>query len=213
MELEYFGGNCFRVKTKQTTIVIDDNLVSLGKKSIVNDKTAAFYTAPHLVDEKARETARLVIDSPGEFEVGDITVTGVEVRAHTDEDGARSATVFQLMHGGQTITFVGHVHPDVSGEVIELSGGTDILVIPVGGNGFTLDPVGASSLIKKIEPAVVVPSQYDIPDMSYEVPAQPIEEFLKVSSLATSEPVESIKLTRATDDGVSQTRVVQLQVN
>lgn len=212
MELEYFGGNCFRVKTKQTVIIIDDNLSKLGKKSIVTDKAALFYTSPHLVDEKAREVARLYIDTPGEFEVGDITVKGVEARAHMDETEAHTATVFQLMHGGQTITFLGHIHPDASGEVMELVSGTDIVVVPVGGNGYTLDPVGAAALVKKIEPDVVIPSQYEIKDINYEIPAQPLEEFEKVSSLQAAEPQDSIKLSKSADDVTGQTRLVVLQV-
>ena len=54
------------------------------------------------------------------------------------------------------------------------------LVVPVGGNGFTLDSIGATSIIKKTEPSIVVPSQYDIAGMDYEVPAQQIEEFIKI---------------------------------
>ena len=38
MEIEFFGGNCFKLKTKLTTIVVDDNLESLEKKTILNTK-------------------------------------------------------------------------------------------------------------------------------------------------------------------------------
>jgi L-ascorbate metabolism protein UlaG (beta-lactamase superfamily) len=184
MELEFFGGNCFRIKTKQTTIVIDDNLEAMGKKSILSDKVAAFYSSDVVV-QPAKNPAYLMIDSPGEFEVGDVTVKGVQARAHVDEGDKKSATVFQFMHSGQTISVLGHVHPDLEADVLELISGTDVLVVPVGGNGFTLDPIGASSIIKKTEPAVIVPSQYELASagLTYEVPAQPLSEFAKVASL------------------------------
>ena len=212
MELEFFGGNCFRIKSKQTTIIIDDNLSKIGKKSIVNDKVVAFYTTSFLRDEKAVEQARLVIDGAGEFEVGDITVKGMQARAHMDEAGIHTATIFQFMFGGQTITVLGHVHPDLDDEVIELVSGTDVLVLPVGGNGFTLDPVGATSVIKKVEPDVVVPSQYDIKGLNYEVPAQGLEEFGKVSSLNLEDVQDSLKLVRSSEESSTQTRVVVLNV-
>ena len=85
MELEFFGGNCFRIKTKNTTIVVDDNLSKLGKKSLQNDKTTAFYTSDSIFDEIAAKESRLLIQTAGEFEVGDVTVTGVAARAHMDE--------------------------------------------------------------------------------------------------------------------------------
>lgn len=212
MELEYYGGNCFRIKTKNTVIIVDDNLAAIGKKSIVTDKAAAFYSADYLKDDKAISTARLTIDTPGEFEVGDVTVKGVAARAHTDTDDLHTATVFQMMHSGQTITFLGHIHPNVSDEVIELVSGTDVLVLPVGGNGYTLDPIGAASVIKKVEPGIVVPAQYDIPGLSYEVPAQQLEEFGKVSSLSLDDVRESIKLVGASEIASSQTRIVVLNV-
>lgn len=212
MELEFFGGNCFRIKSKQTTITIDDNLSKLGRKSITTDKSVAFFSSAILRDEKVCEEARLVIDGAGEFEVGDITVKGIQARAHMDESDKQTATIFQFMFGGQTITVLGHVHPDLDDTAIELISGTDVLVLPVGGNGFTLDPVGASSVIKKVEPDVVVPSQYDIKGLNYEVPAQGLEEFGKVSSLNLEDVQDSLKLVRASEDSSVQTRVVVLNV-
>lgn len=212
MEIEFFGGNCFRIKSKQTTIVIDDNLSKIGKKSITNDKTAAFFTSAITKDEKVANVARLVIDGAGEFEVGDITVKGVQTRAHIDEEDKHTATIFQFMFGGQTITVLGHVHPDLSDDAVELISGTDVLVAPVGGNGYTLDPVGATSVIKKIEPDVVIPSQYEIKGCNYEVPAQGLEEFSKVSSFNTEDVQDSFKVTRSLEDSATQTRVVVLNV-
>ncbi|MBP6962038.1 MBL fold metallo-hydrolase, partial [Candidatus Saccharibacteria bacterium] len=200
MELEFFGGNCFRIKSKQTTIIIDDNLSKIGKKSVTTDKTVAFYTSGLLRDENVCEQARLVIDGAGEFEVGDITVKGIQARGHMDEEDKYTATIFQFMYDGQTITVLGHVHPDLGDDAIELVSGTDVLVMPVGGNGYTLDPIGASSIIKKVEPDVVVPSQYDIKGLNYEVPAQGLEEFGKVSSLNLEDIRDSLKLVRASED-------------
>lgn len=213
MELEFFGGNCFRIKTKQTTIVIDDNLEAMGKKSILSDKVAAFFSSD-VVARPAKNPAYLMIDSPGEFEVGDVTVKGVQARAHVDEDGKKSATVFQFMHSGQTISVLGHVHPDLEADVLELISGTDVLVVPVGGNGFTLDPVGASSIIKKTEPAVIVPSQYELTSagLTYEVPAQPLSEFAKVASLNMEDVQDSLKMAKAGEEASTQSRVVVLNV-
>jgi L-ascorbate metabolism protein UlaG (beta-lactamase superfamily) len=213
VELEFFGGNCFRIKTKSTTIVIDDNLNRIGSRSIQNDKTTAFYTSKNTFEEKSAGMSRLVIRTAGEFEVGDITVTGVQARSHTDTSDECSAVVFQFMHAAQTITILGHAHPDISDEVTELVSGTDVLVIPVGGNGFTLDPVGAVSIVKKTEPGIVVPSQYAIKGLSYEVEAQEIEEFVKVMSVPVGEPLSILKLTKVSDDTGVQAKIIILSSN
>ncbi len=209
MEIEFLGANCFRIKTKSTTIIVDDNLASIGGKSPQNETTVALYTCKD-VQGDTKSLSRLVIDTPGEFEVGDITVTGAQARSHMDEDSKESATVFQFMLGGQTVTVLGHIHPEISASVAELIGGTDVLVIPVGGNGYTLDPIGAAGVIKKVEPGVVIPSQYEIPGLNYEMPAQPVEEFLKIMPASEAEPQTSFKLAKSELDAATQTKVVVL---
>lgn len=209
MEIEFLGANCFRIKSKGTTVIVDDNLEKVGGKSPQTDKTVAFYTSPD-VKGSDKVNSRLVIDSPGEFEVGDLTVTGVQVRAHMDEEGSESATIYQFMFGGQTVTVLGHVHPDVSAEALELIGGTDVLIVPVGGNGYTLDPTGAAGVVKKVEPDVVIPAQYQIKGLNYEVPAQPLEEFTKIVPASEDGPQDSYKVGKS-DVESTQTKVVVLK--
>lgn len=211
MEIEFYGGNCFKVKTKQTTIVIDDNLKQLGAKSIQNDKTVALYTSQHVQGTETGSKSRLVISSPGEFEIGDVTVTGLQVRGHMDEEGTESATVFQLMYDNRTVTFTGHVHPDVSAEFLELAGGTEVLVVPVGGGGYTLDAVGAAGIVKKVEPNVVVPAHYEQKGLNFEVPAAALEEFTKVMPAGEDGPQSSYKLAKGAHEAAGQVSVVVLQ--
>lgn len=213
MEIEFFGANCFRIKTKKIAVVVDDNLSNIGGKTILSDKVTALYTNRDLIDEKVVANAKLMIDSPGEFEVGDLTIIGVQARSHTDTEDQMSATIFQFTADGQIVTVLGHVHPDTSVEVTEFIAGTDVLVVPVGGNGYTLDPTGAAKIIKKAEPGVIIPSQYEVKGLSYEVPAQALTEFEKLPNITLEDPQDSYKLAGASvDDGATQVKVVVLNV-
>ena len=73
-------------------------------------------------------------------------------------------------------------------------------------------PLCVSSVIKKVEQDLVVPSQYDNNGLNYEVPAQGLEEFGKVSSLSLEDVRDSLKLVRTSDDSTVHTRVVVLNV-
>lgn len=212
MEIEFFGANSFRIKTKKAAVVVDDNLNKVGSKSIVDDKTTLFYTNQNLIDESAKNSSKLMVDSPGEFEVGDITATGKQARAHMDKEDEMTATVFKFMANGQTVTVLGHVHPNLSNDVEEFISGTDVLLIPVGGNGYTLDPIGATKIIKKAEPEIVIPSQYEIKGFSYEVPAQSLEELEKLPTTTLEEAQDSLKLgdSKSEEASATQTRVVVL---
>jgi len=209
MDLEFFGANCFRIKTKATTVVVDDNMAACGGKTVVKDDAVLLQTSSVVHDDKAEKNARLILSEPGEFEVGDISVVGLQVRGHMDTEDQKTATVFQFIHSNMTITFLGHIHPDISNELVELAGGTDVLVVPVGGHGYTLDSVGAVSLVKKIEPNVVVPSQYDIEGLNYEVGATRLDEFVKASGMQADEPVDVLKLGK--DSESDSTRIVVIR--
>jgi L-ascorbate metabolism protein UlaG (beta-lactamase superfamily) len=83
------------------------------------------------------------------------------------------------------------------------------LIIPVGGNGYTLDAVGAAQLIKKIEPKVVIPTHFSDKKINYEVPQAEIELFLKEMAVSEPEKVSVLKI-KETDLG-DKTRVVVLE--
>jgi len=212
MEIEFFGGNCFKIKTKETVVVVDDNLVKVGGKGIVDDKTTALYTSLDLVDDSAKVKPKLMIDSPGEFEVGDLTITGLRARAHMDADDTETATVYQFTVKNQTVTVTGHIHPNISDDVADFIAGTDVLIVPVGGNGFTLDSVGAAKVIKKADPSVVIPSQYETKGLNFEVPAAPLDEFEKLPTVTIEGSQDSFKLSDIPSEEGAVAKVVVLNV-
>lgn len=179
MEFQYYGGNCIKIVTKQVTLVVDDNLAELGQKSITKPENVAIFTS---MPSKMPE-ARLVIADPGEYEVSEVSILGISARAHMDEEGkaatAGSATIYRLQYEDTKVCVLGHVYPELSDEQLEQIGIVDILFVPVGGSGYTLDGIGALKLIKQIEPKVVIPTHYADKALKYEVPQASLEDALK----------------------------------
>jgi len=68
------------------------------------------------------------------------------------------------------------------------------MFVPVGGNGYTLDPVGALKLIKAVEPKLVVPTHYADKSLKYEVPQQNLEDALKEIGMEVKERLPKLKL-------------------
>lgn len=169
MDIQFYGANCLVLTTKGVRVAIDDNLADLGAKSVTKPGDIALFTGAH--GEPAAEI-KLVIDGPGEYEVSDISVYGIPARAHIDEEGAHSATMYKLITRDLSVFIPGHIYPELSDDQLESIGMVDIMAIPVGGNGYTLDPVGALKIIKKIEPKLVIPTHYSIKGLNYPVPQQ-----------------------------------------
>ncbi len=190
MDIEYFGANCIRLVTKKATVVVDDNLSKLGGKSITKDTDITAHTQETL---QAVTSKALAITTPGEFEASGITVIGVQARAHTDPVGVESATMYKFVADDTHILVTGHVYPDLSDDQLEEIGRVDIMIVPVGGHGFTLDPVGALKLIKKFEPSVVVPTSYEVKGLQYEVPGLELEDALKGLNMQAASTVDKLK--------------------
>lgn len=191
MELEYYGGNCLKISSKKATIIVDDNLSALGLQTIIKPKDIALYTSTNI--EKNAE-CQFMIDMPGEYEVSDISIIGVSARAHIDEPGVRSATIYRVTINDIRIAIVGHIYPELTDDELEKIGTIDVLVIPVGGNGFTLDGLGALKIIKKIEPNIVIPTNYADKALNYEVPAADLETALKGLSMEPAETLPVLKI-------------------
>lgn len=205
MDLQYHGGNAISLTYKGARIIIDDNLTDLGAKSFTKaDDVALFTSMSH-----PESPARLVFDRPGEYEVSEISVTGIPARSHMDEDNKKSNTMFKLMSGDVNMLITGHIHPGLSDEQLEAIGVVDVLVVPVGGNGYTLDPVGALKVIKEIEPKIVIPTHLDDKDLKYPVPQQELANALKELAMEPKETTAKLKVKSVELSDVTQLIILE----
>ena len=206
MDIEFFGANCVRLTTKKASLVIDDTLAHVGSKAITKDNDVVLQTHPSLAVTESKE---LKIVNAGEYEVQGVSVKGIQARAHIDEPGQRTATMYKCIAEDTHILVTGHVFPDLDDAQLEAIGRVDVMVVPVGGNGYTLDPLGALKLIRKIEPSVVVPTQYDIKGLKYEVPALDLDEAIKNLAMQPKETVDKLKTKGLETDQQTSLIVVQ----
>jgi L-ascorbate metabolism protein UlaG (beta-lactamase superfamily) len=205
MDLRYYGANCVDVTFKGRRIVIDDNLADLGAKTVTKADDVALFTGLHA---SARETG-LTFDGPGEYEVADISIRGFTARSHIDEPSQKSTTMFKLIMSDESMLFTGHIYPELSEAQLEAIGIVDILIIPVGGNGYTLDPVGALKIIKLIEPKLIIPTHYDDQGLNYPVPQQTLENALKEMSIEAKDTVTKLRIKPGELTDVMQLVVVE----
>ncbi len=190
MEFQFYGANCVRLTTKKARVIIDDNLADLGLKSVTKAGDIAIFTGVH---PAADSETHLVIDQPGEYEVSEVSVQGIGARSHMDEEGKQSATIYRIDADDLRVAVVGHIFPELSNAQLESLGTIDILIVPVGNSGYTMDPAGALHLIKEIEPKVVIPTHYDDKAIKYPVGQISLEEALKGLAMEPKETVPKLK--------------------
>ena len=176
-DLEYKGGNALVISTKKSSLVIDPKLSLIGLKDLkVKDQIAVATENRFRV---ADTDAQVVIDGPGEYEVGDFTIRGIAATRHIDTpDQEKLSTVYRVECGDVRLAILGNIDPKLSEEQYEAIGVIDILVLPVGGGGYTLDATSATTIVRSIEPKVVVPVHYAGAGLAYEVPHVTLETFV-----------------------------------
>lgn len=177
MEIEYKGANCLVLKTKSAEIVIDPKLSAVGLKDVKGKAEAQLLTQ---VEFGLTDPELLTLEGPGEYEVHGLSIRGVPARRHIDaeSEGLRT-TMYRIDSGEVSLGILGHIAPELSDDQAETLGLIDILVVPVGGNGYTLDAHAAVQIIRQIEPKVVVPVHYADKSIAYEVPQAELEVFTK----------------------------------
>lgn len=193
MELQFYGANCLRVSTKKAQIVVDDNLEKLGLKSITKPTDISLRTHSGIPEAPAQFTASM----PGEYEISGVVIHGVAARSHMDPDDKKSVVIYTVAADEMRVAILGHIYPDLSDDQLEAIGIVDIVVVPVGNNGYTMDGVGALTVIKKIEPKVVIPTHYADKAIKYEVPQVELAEALKGLTMEPAETHDKYKPNKA----------------
>lgn len=206
MDVQFYGANCISLATKQARVVIDDTIAELGGKGTLKAGDIALFTMAH---GNSAQDAKIVIDQPGEYEVSGVSVYGIAARAHIDEASQRTATMYKLVIDDLKILVTGHIYPELNDKQLEQIGMIDVMFVPVGGNGYTLDPVGALKLIKKVEPKLVIPTHYDAGKLSFPVPQQSLEDALKTLAMEPKETVSKLKVKSSELTDVTQLVIVE----
>lgn len=175
-DIEYKGGNTVVIATKKSKLITDPKLSVVGLKDIEPKNMLSLATEARF--EVPSSDAILQIESPGEYEVGDFSIKGIAAQRHLDSAGT-NATVYRVEVGEARIAIIGNIDPKLTEDQLEAIGVVDIIVIPVGGNGYTLDATSAANLVRQIDAKVVIPVHYADSALTYEVPQDDFEVFHK----------------------------------
>lgn len=186
-DLEYKGGNSVVFASKKVSLIMDPKLSLVGLKDIKTKDEVELVTESRF--QVPNSDARIIIDGPGEYEVGDFTIKGIAATRHIDTpDQEKLSTIYRVECGDVKTAVIGNIDPKLTEEQLEAIGVIDILVLPVGGGGYTLDATSAAAIVRAVEPKAVLPIHYAGTGLSYEVPQEPLAPF--VSELGA--PVETV---------------------
>lgn len=178
MLIQYYGHSCFKLVTKPGGRATEDIVFffdpfdkETGLKPPQGQADVVFVSHGHHDHNNvsALKGDPVVIETPGEYAVKGINVVGLDA-FHDQVEGAEKGrtTIYILEVEDLKICHLGDLGSELTSKQLEEIDGVDILFVPVGG-GYTLDGKKAAELIRKIEPAIVIPMHYKIPGSTVEI--------------------------------------------
>lgn len=190
MEIQYYGSNCVKITTKKSHIVIDPKSEIATISPDIKKATQILVTQTAYAPEK---TDVFIADSPGEYEFEDCSIKGIATQAFQGASGDKSATMYRVSSADVTVLITGNINEKLTEDQLESIGLVDVVVVPVGGNGYSLDATGAATVVRAIEPKLVIPVFYEEDKVRYEVPPASLELFTKELGAPVEEPTDKYK--------------------
>jgi L-ascorbate metabolism protein UlaG (beta-lactamase superfamily) len=199
MYITYLGHSCFKLQDKTTadgiTLVTDpfDKAIGLRVPSFEADIVTISHDHHDHNNSDALRGTPYVVKTAGEFDVKGVSIYGVE-SFHDIQGGKERGIniIYRIDMDDISIVHLGDLGHVLDNKQLEMLVGTDILMIPVGGK-FTLDAKKAVEVISQIEPRIVIPMHYKLPDTKIDVDG--VEKFIKEIGVKPREE-EKLKISK-----------------
>lgn len=214
MEIKYLGHASFFLKGKTGVVITDpyDSYIGLKFPKIEAD----IVTISHHHEDHDRADlvlgSPLVIDIPGEYEKKGIRITGFSV-FHDKKQGKERGknTLFKIEIDGISLLHCGDLGHVLDDEVVEEIDGVDILLIPVGGF-YTINAEEAMTIVRKIEPSIIIPMHYNHPKLNQEIFGKiaPVTDFLEKMGVSQLAPIKKLSVKK--EELTEEMRVVVMEV-
>lgn len=167
MEISYLGHSAFKLKGKAGTVVCDpfDSSVGFSMSNVSADiLTTSHDHFDHNAVSRVRGTTRspkpFLIEQPGEYEVGGISIFGVPTYHDVHQGAERGRnTVFVIYMDHLRVCHLGDLGHDLTEKQQAEIGSVDVLLLPVGGV-FTITPEQAVKITTSLDPSYVIPMHY-----------------------------------------------------
>lgn len=200
MEIISLGHAGFRLRGKETTLVIDPAPPEFGGslKGITADIVCVSHPHHDHAYVEGVGGSPYIVKGPGEYEIKGVLITGIRT-FHDDKHGEeRGGNTIYIIHMDDiVICHLGDLgHPLIAHHQQQI-GGADILMIPVGGNT-TINAAQAAEIVGEVEPAVTIPMHYGTPILEAKgIHLDPLDIFFNTMGASMADPVNRFIITRS----------------
>jgi L-ascorbate metabolism protein UlaG (beta-lactamase superfamily) len=201
MHITYHGLSSFSINSKtpfgDVMVVIDPYENSAGlrfPRALIADVVLCSHAgefAHNTVALQGRaDKPPFVVDVPGEFEIGGMVIESIETPRKA---GNADHRIFRFEVEEICLAHLGALDRALTDDEVAALRNVDVLFLPVGG-GKVMSPTVATEVIAEVEPRIVVPMTYGMPNIKESF--QPVAAFCKAMGVCQREDVRTLKLTK-----------------
>lgn len=196
MEIIWYGHACFRLKSRGISIASDpyDKSLGLSLPRLNANIVTVSHPTPHHNHVAGVKAPFRVIDSPGEYEIGGVFITGIHMSPPKQKKEAVKNITFVYHIDDIILCHLGDLAHIPSQNQVEDLENVDVLMVPVG-DGQALNAAQAAEVISLIEPYIVIPMHYNLPNLTIKL--DNVDRFLKEMGITNPETVETLKVTKS----------------
>lgn len=197
MEITWYGHSCFRITERGLATVVTDPYdhaqIGYSPLKLKADIVTVSHNSPGHNNISAVKGDVYRITGPGEYEVGNVFITGVQTNGTSrHEPNEPRNTLYLISYNDINVLHAGDLDRVPTQTEVEAFGQVHIALIPVGG-GEGLNSSKAMEVISLLEPNIVIPMHYATPGVNIKL--DPVGKFLKDMGLGQIEPQPSFKVT------------------
>ena len=214
MNITWHGHSCFRLTERGMATVVTDpyNYKKIGYSEL--NLSADIVTVSHddpghnfIKGTRKRKSNQHVLTGPGEYEIGEVFITGIRTN-HQGKDDKYRNMMYILDYNGILVVHLGNLSrvPSQS-DVKSIAGDVHVALVPVGG-GDSLTASKAVEVIRILEPSYAIPMYYHTEECKVEL--DPLDKFIKEMGLEKVEPRPDLTITSTRSS--NETNVVVLEL-
>ncbi len=183
MKIKWNGHASFTITTSDGTVIVTDPYESgsydggIGYDPVEDRADVALISHEHPDHDHPQSLGGDPVVLRGSGKAAGIEFGGA-MAAHDDKEGAERGTnfIFSFEADGIRVGFLGDLGHQLRDDQAKALGDVDVLFVPVGGV-FTIDPDGASNLIERLKPRLVIPMHYKTEKCGF--PLAGVDDFAK----------------------------------
>ncbi len=201
MEISFLGHSSFKIKGKDVTVVtdpFDPKETGFEFPKVEADIVTVSHEHTDHNFVKGVKGEPFVISGPGEYEVKGVRVFGIKA-FHDNKKGAeRGRIVLYLIEMDDlSLVHLGDLGHKLEHDQVEELNAVDILMVPVGGI-YTINAETAAEVVAQLEPKIVVPMHYQIPELTgLSKKLDPVEKFLEQMGEENVRREKKLKITKS----------------